>query len=1213
MRNWKKGLKWITPVVLAVMLSGMVVDASALTVLAATDEVAVAYAETPDFSSAKVLTAVDGVLYIDGSALQSEIIPAGNYRLGANITTNVYVYIGSGTSVNLDLNGFTWDMSDKYLSLNGGSKFSLYDTSTNETGKITTSFVKTIDFSGTGSEFYLYSGTVENTSDDEGARAVSSYYGSSNLYGGKIKSNAYALLYSLSKEGEINLGETVLECGEGCAQIKAQLGEDEFPQTVIDVSDYTGDMLTVDAELSQPGKIKIFKGIQSTEDAAKYIVNVRFDEYYNLFLEKEEYDATDGAKFVYVSTPTFTQQPTEENDCTIVFNHPDAALQWCEVNVVENNTYALAEGELPDYYEVEAGDVFILSVEPEDSNNSFSLEMCCNNDYEYFIIDNNNREIIKTFDSAADVEFYLDIIDNISSLKVEHIRYTEFNVATGNVLQSPKCGTKYICKATVGEKEYLSDIVEITKEHNYIYSENGNTICEECDVCGNVAGTLTVTAEDGIYDGTTTYGATVTGMGTLANKDVTVNYYNGDTLIGSNAPMNAGRYTAKITCEETTASVEFTIGQAIPEDIPAPTATAIKYGETLSSSILSNGWAWVDETIEPDAYGYYDAYIEVDDNNYNYTNVEGYDPDMHIVVRAVIVTIDKVEPTEDMFIYTEPSSLEYDEQEKIATVSSTKNGIGAITVKYYKDGDEVGTTAPPIDVGEYIVRISVAAGENFEAIETEFEVGRFTIVKAESEVVTAPQANASIVYNGSEQELIDISSVSAIGGTMWYKLNNGDWSTTVPVATNAGEYSVYYKVVGDANHKDSEPVAITVNISKATPYIAEVPVASGIIFGDTLGDSVLSGGKAQREQNDTEQIAGTFSWNNVNEKPMVADANVTEYEVVFEPTDTVNYKSATSKVTLPVAKRSVNVPEKDTTVYTYTGNAQTYRIASSPYYTIENAVQTNAGTYEVSVVLDNDNCAWSGELQTFEFEIKPATVNIKADNFTIESGAALPNFTYKVAGLVNGESLPIAVNVVCEVTDTSTAGSYKITVSGTSADGNYVYSYENGTLYIEEEDYEPLYWIKDSWQGKTGWQKISGEWYYFTADGDLETGWVEDTDGKWYYMEEETCEMQTGWVRSKKSGLWYYMDSVSGCMQSDRWLRDAKSGLWYYLDANGAMCTGWNIVNGEWYLLGSDGAMLIGWQKVGDKEYYLDENGKCLINTTTPDGSKVDETGAKIK
>ena len=33
----------------------------------------------------------------------------------------------------------------------------------------------------------------------------------------------------------------------------------------------------------------------------------------------------------------------------------------------------------------------------------------------------------------------------------------------------------------------------------------------------------------------------------------------------------------------------------------------------------------------------------------------------------------------------------------------------------------------------------------------------------------------------------------------------------------------------------------------------------------------------------------------------------------------------------------------------------------------------------------------------------------------------------------------------------------------------------------------------------TGWQKISGKWYYMNENGAMQTGW-QKIGGKWYYM-----------------------------------------------------------------------------------------------------------------
>jgi len=146
------------------------------------------------------------------------------------------------------------------------------------------------------------------------------------------------------------------------------------------------------------------------------------------------------------------------------------------------------------------------------------------------------------------------------------------------------------------------------------------------------------------------------------------------------------------------------------------------------------------------------------------------------------------------------------------------------------------------------------------------------------------------------------------------------------------------------------------------------------------------------------------------------------------------------------------------------------------------------------------------------------------------------------------------------------------------------------------------------------------------------TGWVKDIMNRWIFVNPETGNREKGWLCDTTSKLWYYLNEEDGYMLSDSWFCDPESGRWYYLDANGAMCTGWikvdgkqyyldkngamctgwNMLDGIWYLLGGDGAMLTGWQKVGGKYYYMTEDGKCLINTTTPDGYKVDEEGARI-
>lgn len=134
------------------------------------------------------------------------------------------------------------------------------------------------------------------------------------------------------------------------------------------------------------------------------------------------------------------------------------------------------------------------------------------------------------------------------------------------------------------------------------------------------------------------------------------------------------------------------------------------------------------------------------------------------------------------------------------------------------------------------------------------------------------------------------------------------------------------------------------------------------------------------------------------------------------------------------------------------------------------------------------------------------------------------------------------------------------------------------------------------------WVQSGSRWWYKHADGSYKTNGWEKINGVWYRFDNSGW-MQTGWV--KDSGNWYYLDG-SGAMKTG-WLKD--NGSWYYLDGSGAMKTGWLKDNGSWYYLQDSGAMKTGWMKVSGKWYYAYSSGALAINTTTPDGYRVNYNG----
>ena len=132
------------------------------------------------------------------------------------------------------------------------------------------------------------------------------------------------------------------------------------------------------------------------------------------------------------------------------------------------------------------------------------------------------------------------------------------------------------------------------------------------------------------------------------------------------------------------------------------------------------------------------------------------------------------------------------------------------------------------------------------------------------------------------------------------------------------------------------------------------------------------------------------------------------------------------------------------------------------------------------------------------------------------------------------------------------------------------------------------------------WVQSGSRWWYKHADGSYKTNGWEKINGVWYRFDNSGW-MQTGWV---KDGSWYYLDG-SGAMKTG-WIKD---GSWYYLDGSGAMKTGWLKDNGSWYYLDGSGAMKTGWMKVSGKWYYAYSSGALAINTTTPDGYRVNYNG----
>ena len=164
----------------------------------------------------------------------------------------------------------------------------------------------------------------------------------------------------------------------------------------------------------------------------------------------------------------------------------------------------------------------------------------------------------------------------------------------------------------------------------------------------------------------------------------------------------------------------------------------------------------------------------------------------------------------------------------------------------------------------------------------------------------------------------------------------------------------------DAEHYEPITTAITIKVTKATPMMVARPSATDIVSGNTLASSVLSGGKVQYGESDTTEVAGTWSWKDATIKPSTADSGVTEYDVVFVPTDAVNYNSVETKITV-----LLSTPTNGTIDTSDDGKA-TYKVTKSD--------------------LKNGTVAYVGPLDKKATKVKiPATVKIDGVTFKVTS------------------------------------------------------------------------------------------------------------------------------------------------------------------------------------------------------------------------------------
>jgi len=460
--------------------------------------------------------------------------------------------------------------------------------------------------------------------------------------------------------------------------------------------------------------------------------------------------------------------------------------------------------------------------------------------------------------------------------------------------------------------------VKYPHAHIWSYVADGNVItatcsAEDCYVLEE-ARTLTLVAEDLVFDGTAKSISFASGYSAEAFAALTISYYKGGVEVEE--CINVGTYEARVTIGGATATKEFTIAQATPTpDIPA--GLAATYGDALSSVALPSGWAWKnpEDSVGNAGSREHNAIYTPTDPNYksveltitvsvsqatptpevptglvatygdalssvalpanwsweapndevgdvgDRTHVAIYtptDPNYKAVEANIIISVAQAAPTPEV-----PTGLVATYGDKLSSVALPANWA------WKAPTDEVG------DVGDRThVAIYTPTDPNYKPVE-------LTLTVSVAQAAATPEVPTGLVATYGDK----LSSVALPANWSWKAPNDevGDVGDRTHVA-------IYTPT--DPNYKAVE-ANIIISVGQATPT-PDIPTGLAATYGDELSSVALPSG---------------WAWKNPED--LVGNAGNREHIAIYTPADP-NYKAVEIILTVAVDKANPSVPTLDT-------------------------------------------------------------------------------------------------------------------------------------------------------------------------------------------------------------------------------------------------------------------------------------------------------------
>lgn len=389
-------------------------------------------------------------------------------------------------------------------------------------------------------------------------------------------------------------------------------------------------------------------------------------------------------------------------------------------------------------------------------------------------------------------------------------------------------------------------------------------------------------------------------------------------------------------------------------------------------------------------------------------------------------------------------------------ISATTDGDGDISYAV-KSGDDCIDVDANGDItikkaGTAVVTVTAEETSTYAEAVKDVPVTINKVVAPDSGTITddqKPTKNEDLTYTGQSQSLVTAPTGSLPEGyTIEYSMDGENWSTDIPTATDAGNYSVQVRYNGGDNYESFAGEAIQVRIEQAEPDYT-VPDNLTAEVGQTLADIGLPAG---------------WTWND-NPATSVGGYGENTFTATYTPDDTTNYKTVTMDLTVTVRKTasSITTPPAVISDLSYNGSEQALVTAGSGVtggtlvyalgnesgptgsYSASIPSVANAGTYYVWYKVAGDDDHEDTDPGSLSVTIAKLPVTVSGITVTDKEydGTDTANLDYtsvSYTGVLSGDTLTVTATGTY---DNASVGENKsVAISGLSLGGaaaaNYV-------------------------------------------------------------------------------------------------------------------------------------------------------------------------------